>query len=295
MYEDDPEDQVHDLIGEAVFPEQPLGRPVIGTGEIVGAMTAEDLTGYHATHYVARNMVVAAAGAVDPDALHAVARSALGGLRAGARADHDRAAPGPPTIVLKRKDTEQYHLVFGAPGISRDDPRRHAQSILDSILGGSMSSRLFQEIRERRGLAYSIGSYTQGFTDGGMVGVYLGTRGANLATACEVIARELERIAAEPVSADDLDRAREQLKGRLLIGLESHGARMQRVGRAILGETDLLDIDEILARLDAVTPEAIGELAESYWLPERMSLAAIGPQPDAVREAVAGSFAHLGT
>jgi predicted Zn-dependent peptidase len=157
--------------------------------------------------------------------------------------------------------------------------------VLDVILGGSMSSRLFQEIREKRGLAYAVGSYSVGFSDSGQVGVYLGTREDNLVEAAQVIGRELRRMGEEPVPEPELARAREHLKGRLVLGLESPSTRMHRIGRAVLSGTELLDVDELIARIDAVTADDVAALAREFWDPSRMSVAAIGPGTDPVRQA----------
>jgi len=287
MYEDDPHDQVHDLIGEAVFPGQALGRPVIGSAEVIGAVGEDEVRAFHRGHYVAPNMVVAAAGSVDHDRLVALCGEALAALpAAGENGYFEPAVPGRPTLVVKEKPTEQYHLALGGPSFDRNDPRRHAQSVLDTLLGGSMSSRLFQEVREKRGLAYSVGSYSVGYADSGQVGVYLGTREESLVTACAVIARELRRIVEEPVPADELRRTKDHLKGRLVLGLESPATRMNRLGKAILGQTELLSIDEVIERVEAVTAEDVRRLAEEFWRPECMSAAAIGPRSDAIRSAL---------
>ncbi|MEW6582875.1 MAG: pitrilysin family protein [Actinomycetota bacterium] len=288
MYEDDPHDRVHDLISEAVFPRQALGRPVIGFAEVVGGVGVTDVRAYHGGHYVAQNMVVAAAGNVDHDRLVELCRTHLGALPQGPVRDHfEPAAPGEPVLVVREKPTEQCHLALGGPSFDRNDPRRHAQSVLDTILGGSMSSRLFQEVREKRGLAYSVGSYAVGYADSGQVGVYVGTREDNLGTACEVIARELGRLVEEPVGDAELSRAKEHLKGRLVLGLESPATRMHRIGKAVLSRTELLEIDEVIARIDAVSAGDVQRLADEYWRPDRMSAAAIGPREEPIRRAVA--------
>ena len=162
--------------------------------------------------------------------------------------------------------------------------------VLDVILGGSMSSRLFQEIREKRGLAYSVGTYSVGYSDTGQVGVYLGTREENLVEAAGIIGRELRRMGEEPVPAAELARAREHLKGRLVLGLESPATRMHRIGRAVLSGTELLDMDEMVERIEAVTVDDVVALAQEFWDPSGLSVAAIGPRTDAVREA-AGQLA----
>lgn len=285
MYEDDPGDQVHDLISEAVFPDQPLGRPVIGTAEVISTVPEDHIRGYHAGHYTAGNIVVAASGSVDQGRLLELSERYLGDLVAGQAHAVQPAAPGEARLVSRSKPTEQYHLALGGPGLDRSDDRRHAMGVLDVILGGSMSSRLFQEIREKRGLAYSVGTYSVGFADTGQVGVYLGTREENLVEAAEIIGRELRRMASEPVPDAELSRAREHLKGRLVLGLESPATRMHRIGRAVLSGTELLEVDEIVERIEAVTADDIAALAAEFWDPSSLSVAAIGPDTDAVRRA----------
>jgi len=284
MYEDDPQEQVHDLVNTAVFPGQALGRPVIGTAQVIEAVPESRMRAYHGSHYTTPNLVVAAAGSIDHDRLVALAERDLAGLGSdGERWAFEPAAPGAPTLVVKEKTTEQYHLCLGGPGLTRNDPRRHAQSLLDAVLGGSMSSRLFQEVREKRGLAYSVGSYTVGYADTGQVGIYLGTREENLRRACDVIAAEVRRLAGEPLPPEELRRAKDHLKGRLVLGLESPGTRMHRIGKAVLTGSELLTVDEVVERVEAVTAADIQALAAEYWQPERLSGAAIGPSADAVR------------
>ena len=287
MYEDDPQDQIHDLASVAVFPDQALGRPVIGTAQVIGSVPADGVRAYHSGHYTAPNIVVAAAGNITHERVAELADELLGDLpREPGAGVYEAARPGSPTLVVKEKATEQYHLCLGGPGLSRNDPRRHAQSVLDAVLGGSMSSRLFQEIREKRGLAYSVGSYAVGYADTGQVGVYLGTREDNLATACEVVGAELRRIAEEPLPEDELRRAKDHLKGRLVLGMESSGTRMNRIGRAVLTGTELLTVDETVDRIEAVTADDILDLARAHWQPAALSAAAIGASGDVIRAAV---------
>lgn len=287
MYEDDPGDLVHDLIGEAVFPDQPLGRPVIGTAEVIGALPEEAIRSFHAGHYTAGNVVVAASGRIDHEWLVDLSERYLGDLAPAPARPAEAADPGPPRLVARARPTEQYHVAMGGPGLDRSDDRRHAMGVLDVILGGSMSSRLFQEVREKRGLAYAVGTYATGFSDAGQVGVYLGTRGENLLEATGIVRRELRRIAREPVPAPELSRAREHLKGRLVLGLESPITRMHRIGRGVLGGTEVLEVDELVERIDAVTARDVAALAEEFWDPGALSLAAIGPDSALVREAAA--------
>jgi predicted Zn-dependent peptidase len=287
MYEDDPQDTVHDLISSAVFPGQALGRPVIGTRGAIAGVPESGIRDYHHAHYTAQNMVVAASGAVEHERLVELSASLLGDLPADAEPrTFEAASAGAPALVVREKTTEQYHLCFGGPGLTRNDPRRHAMSVLDTVLGGSMSSRLFQEIRERRGLAYSVGTWVVGYADTGQVGGYLGTREDNLATSCEILAAELRRMAEQPVPAEELRRAKDHLKGRLVLGLESPATRMNRIGRSVLTDTELLSVDEIIERIEAVGTDDVLELAAAHWAPGDLSVAAIGPKSDVVREAV---------
>ena len=287
MYEDDPQDKVFDVLGQAVFGDHPLGRSIIGRAEVVAGTPVETIRAFHAARYVPRNVVIAAAGAVDHDALVELAAARVPGV--GAEATAPRAVDGRPArqVRFERKDTEQYHVCVGGLGLARDDERRFVLRVLDTIFGGTSSSRLFQEVREQRGLAYAVSSFTGQYADTGQVGLYVGTRPDNLAPAVEVIARELERLRREPVSAEELSRAKENLKGRVVLSLESTGARMNRLGSHILGDVPLLTVDELIAHIDAVTREDLLALAGELLAPERLSIAGIGPDADAFEAATA--------
>ena len=150
-----------------------------------------------------------------------------------------------------QKDTEQYHVCLGGPGIGRGDDRRFALTMLDTVFGGSTSSRLFREVREKRGLAYAVGSYTQQFVDGGLVGLYVGTREDNVEEACDVIGTELRSLSGEGITEDELARAKESVKGRMVLSSESTAARMARIGKSVLFDTDVLTLDEMIAKVDA--------------------------------------------
>lgn len=294
MYADDPEDQVHDLLARAIFPDQPLGRPVIGTAAVVANIPKADIAAYHADHYRAPNMVVAAAGNVDHDALVGLADALLAELPGGGPPEPPvPARTGGTRLALLQKPTEQVHLCIGGPGLTRSDPRRHAQAVLDTLLGGLMSSRLFQEVREKRGLAYSVGSYTAGYADAGQVVVHLGTREDNLATCCAVIQTELRKLRDQPIPATELRRAKDHLKGRMVLSTESPGTRMNRLGRAVVTDTEILTIDEIIDRVEAVEAQDIQALAAEFWQPEVMSVAAVGPNPDHIRAGIANVTPHL--
>jgi predicted Zn-dependent peptidase len=186
----------------------------------------------------------------------------------------------PPGVRFARKDTEQYHVCVAAPGISRSDRRRFAASLLDAILGGSASSRLFQEIREKRGMAYSVYSFASQYTDTGLVGFYVGTREENLAACLEIANTEIADIASGHLRANELERAKENLKGRIVLSMEATANRMSRMGKAVITDTELLTLDRIIAEIEGVQPEHVSELAELLLAPERLSAAGIGPSEE---------------
>jgi predicted Zn-dependent peptidase len=288
MYEDDPQDKVFDVLGEAVFGDHPLGRAILGRADVVAGTPAEGLAAFHAGRYVPGNVVVAAAGSIDHDALVALVRGAEAAAGRTLEA-HLPGDVGPPTARVRfvEKETEQYHVCLGAPGISREDDRRFALRVLDNILGGTSSSRLFQEVRERRGLAYAVYSFTSLYAHTGQVGLYVGTRPENVGTAMEVVADELERFRIEPATADELARSKENVKGRAVLALESTTARMNRLGASVLTGIPLLSIDEVIERIDAVSMDDVAGLATELFAPERLSAAGIGASEERFREAIA--------
>jgi predicted Zn-dependent peptidase len=288
MVEDTPHDLVHDLAAEAVFGGHPLGRPVIGRAEVISTVSRRALQAYHHRAYAGDRLVVAAAGSVRHDELVEL----LEARRNGSPRDVEPLARKPvkripaPGLRFQRKDTEQYHVCLAAPGIRRDDERRFAASVLDAILGGSASSRLFQEIREKRGMAYSVYTYGAQYEDAGQVGFYVGTREENLAQCLEIAVAELSDLAAGNVREGELERAQENIKGRLLLSLESTSNRMTRLGKALVTEMPLLDVDEIVRRIDAVSSADVAELAGELFAPGRLSAAGIGPDEASFRSAV---------
>jgi predicted Zn-dependent peptidase len=295
MYEDDPQEKVFDTFGEAVFGDDPLGRAIIGRAEVIASTPAEEIARFHAGRYVPSNIVIAAAGSVDQDELAALAAARTGELDRSVSGPNAPAPPAADTARFKfeSKETEQYHVCVGAPGISRHDDRRFALRLLDTVFGGTSSSRLFQEIRERRGLAYAVYSFTGAYQDTGQIGLYLGTRAENLPEAMQVIATELERLRQEPATQEELERAKENLKGRVVLALESTGARMNRLGSEVLAGAPLLSIDETLERIDAVTHEQLAALVSELWAPERLCAAGIGPDAHVFEEALSAIGAPL--
>ena len=287
MYEDDPQEKVFDVFGEAVFGDHPLGRAIIGRAPVIADTPPEQIAAFHAARYVPSNIVIAAAGAVEHDAFVDLAARSLAPEGGGAAPGVPAAPPpGAARRRFERKDTEQYHVCLGGPGLSRHDERRFALRVLDTIFGGTSSSRLFQEIRERRGLAYAVYSFTGAYQDAGQVGLYLGTRPENLDEAMAIVGTELERIREQPATLEELDRAKENLKGRVVLALESTGARMNRLGSEVLAGAPLLSLDEVVERIDAVSLDDLAMLAAGLWAPERLSVAGIGPEESRFEQAI---------
>jgi predicted Zn-dependent peptidase len=296
MYEDDPQEKVFDLLGEVTFGDDPLGRAIIGRAEVISQTPAEQIAAFHRERYRPDNVVIAGAGAVDHDALVQLARERIGDLapNGSARgAQNIAVAPDGIRRRFERKDTEQYHVCLGATGMSRHDDRRFALRVLDTIFGGTSSSRLFQEVREKRGLAYAVYSFSSAYADTGQVGLYVGTRGENLVSALTVVGSELRRLREQPATPEELHRAKENLKGRVVLALESTGARMNRLGSEILAGTPLMPIDEVVERIESVSLEDLAELAEELWAPERLSAAGIGPGAERFDEALAALGSDL--
>jgi predicted Zn-dependent peptidase len=198
-----------------------------------------------------------------------------------------------PGLRFQRKETEQYHLCLGAIGISRSDRRRFAASLLDAILGGSASSRLFQEIREKRGMAYSVYSFGAQYTDTGVLGVYVGTREENLAACVEICVDQIGEIAAGRLRKGELERAKESLKGRIVLSLESTSNRMSRLGKSLVTDTELLTLERVMAEIDAVAPDELAELATALLPPERLAAAGVGPDEARFRAAVGRASSTL--
>jgi predicted Zn-dependent peptidase len=276
MHGDEPADLVHDELARALFPGHPLAREVMGEEETVSAMTVEDVAAFHAAQYGPANVVVAAAGRLD----HA---HVVDGLAARLR---DRDPGGPPARTeparppLERaflgKDTEQAHLVVAAPGPRRDDEDRHAMTLIEHILGGGMSSRLFQSIREERGLAYSVYSYRLAFEGAGALAVYAGTAPAHAAEVLDLIESEFDRVSEEGITSSELEAARGHLRGAMALGLEDSGARMSRIGHSQLVHGRVLTLEEVEQRLAGLTLDHVNDVA-ARWLAGARTVACVGP------------------
>lgn len=293
MYEDSPSELISDYLTESLFDGHPLGKSVLGTAAVIGAVSLDQIRGYHQGHYTLPNMVVAAAGNLDHERLAELATSYLaegnGSASLGLGAAGTQAPPAVtvPGACFYEKDTQQYHVSFGGIGLHRRDERRFALSILDGILGGSASSRLFQEVRDRRGLAYSVYSYTSSYADTGLVGIYFGCRKESVGEVTGIIVDQLNAIAAAGVSDEELARAKESAKGRMVLGMETTHNRMSRLGKLTVTDSEILDIDEIMARVDAVSVSDVRDLARDLYQPQQLVAVAIGPDAGVLEEALA--------
>jgi predicted Zn-dependent peptidase len=276
MVEDSPQDLIHDVLAEVVLDGHPLAHPILGTRETIAEASEEEIRGYHRQRFQFSDMVVAAAGNVSHDT---VRRLLLERQSVSNGAEPQRAVAHPvmrPQRHFVEKETEQMHVCLGGIGLARDDNRRYQLSVLDSLFGGSLSSRLFQEIREKRGLVYSVYSFSSMYQETGLTGLYFGCRPERLEAVMETVGRELLRLVSEPVPADELQRAKEHLKGRLILGLESTSSRMTRLGKGVLTNTEILSLDELAGRIEAVTAEELLELAAELYQPGMLSVVGIG-------------------
>lgn len=283
MHDDDPDDVVHNLFARQAFGDSPLGRPIAGTVASIAAMTREQVERFYRRHYRADNMVVAVAGNLEHAKVVRDVRRAFGRHRflAGSTTPVEprnttRARPVAAGESRTARPFEQVNVVLGMKGITRTDERRYALGVLNTALGGGTSSRLFQEVRERRGLAYSVYSFASHHADAGLVGVSVGCLPGKLDDVLATVRAELAKVAAEGITADELTRGKGQLRGGLVLGLEDSGSRMSRLGKAELVYADLLSIDEVIDRIDAVTLEEVREIAAALFAQPEV-LAIVGP------------------
>jgi predicted Zn-dependent peptidase len=270
-----------------MFGDNPLGRPVLGTVDTVNALTADRIRRFYKKHYDPTHLVVACAGNIDHNKVVRQVRAAF--EKAGAFRSDDAQPIGPRAgrrsiraagrVELLGRKTEQAHVVLGMPGLARTDDRRWAMGVLNTALGGGMSSRLFQEVREKRGLAYSVYSYTSGFADCGLFGVYAGCRPSQVHDVLKICRDELDHVAENGLSDDEIGRAIGQLQGSTVLGLEDTGALMNRIGKSELCWGEQMSVDDMLARIAAVTPDEVRSVARDI-LGQRPSLSVIGPLKD---------------
>ncbi|MDW8207558.1 MAG: pitrilysin family protein [Chloroherpetonaceae bacterium] len=280
MYEDTPEELIHDVFEATLFARHPLGRPVIGTEETVAHLQHEDVLHYWRTQYLPGRVVVAAAGNLTHRQLVQLTSDMLGDMPAlSGKRDLRRPRPSGRSRQMRRRETEQVHFCMGTSAYSKQDRERYALSILSNVLGGNMSSRLFQEVREKRGLVYNIASYGRTYQDGGFFCVFGGTSLETYDEVLRLIRVEFDKILNEGITNDELVKARTQVRGALVIGLESMASRMHRYGETLLAFGRIIPLAEVLAEYEAVTHERIARVARQVLHDNPMTLTAIGPFP----------------
>jgi predicted Zn-dependent peptidase len=276
MHEDAPDELVHDLFFGSLWEGHPLGRPVLGSNGTISALTRDQVVDYWHDRYNASNLVVAAAGHVDHDQLVDCVAELFG--RDGERTVRDAARPQARFGVdVHTRPTEQAHVIWGKQGLSRGHDDRHALTLLDTVLGGGMSSRLFQEVREKRGLAYSVYSYRSLFADGGTFGIYAGTTPQNVETVIDIVQEEIAGILSGGITEAELHRAKGHVKGSLVLSSEDPGSRMNRVGKQQLTTGEILSIDELIERFERLEMDDIARVAQAVLGTGDSRITVLGP------------------
>jgi len=286
MYDDSPEEVAHDLFIRSVWAGSPLGDPTIGYERTVTAVTPEAIAQYMRERYTPDSVVLTAAGNVDHEAIAAQARDLFGAMTGVNEAGDPPHPEFVPAGVAQRKDCEQVYVLFGVEGTSARDERRYALTLLDTILGGGMSSRLFHEIRERRGLAYSVYSSHNPYRKAGLLTIAASTSPKHAREVISLVRAELERLASTGVTDAELARAKEHIKGGLLLSLESTSTRMLRLGRSELSVGRFVPASEIVERIEAVTRDEVDALARESFAPARVALTVVGPVDEQFEDGV---------
>ncbi len=277
LYEDSPDELIHDLHMNSLWPGHALGRNILGTRDSIGAMSREMILDYTKRHYMPDNIVVAAAGNLTHEQLVTQVRRFWDDVRGAAKVSADSTPLFASGQHLQEKEIEQIHICLGTPGVAHDDPRFYASHVLNTILGGGVSSRLFQHIREERGLAYSVCSYPSSFRDTGLFTIYTGVSPENCREVMDIITSIIGDIRSNGVRPDELKRAKEQLKAGLLFSLESSSSRMSRLGRAEISSREYLSPEQLVDKVDAVMLQHLFDLAQPLFRHESTCMTALGP------------------
>ena len=277
LYEDSPDELIHDLHMNSLWPGHALGRNILGTRDSIGAMSREMILDYTRRHYMPDNIVVAAAGNLTHEQLVTQVRRFWDDVRGAAKVSADSTPLFASGQHLQEKEIEQIHICLGTPGVAHDDPRFYASHVLNTILGGGVSSRLFQHIREERGLAYSVCSYPSSFRDTGLFTIYTGVSPENCREVMDIITSIIGDIRSNGVRPDELKRAKEQLKAGLLFSLESSSSRMSRLGRAEISSREYLSPEQLVDKVDAVMLQHLFDLAQPLFRHESTCMTALGP------------------
>lgn len=277
MYEDSPDDLIHDIFSERVWNEHPLGKPILGTKESIRALNRDKIMHFFSQHYAPDNLVIAVAGKIKHQDVVAKLADQFGSFQRGGRRVLEGTPIGHTIEHYQKKDTEQMHILMGVPGFGQDDEDIYAMHIFNNVLGGGLSSRLFQTIREQHGLAYSVYSYHSTYVDTGLFAIYAGTSPNNTQEVIQCILRELMKIKQQGITADELARTKAQIKGGLYLGLEAVSSRMSRLGKTELTYNRVLTPEEVIEKLEKVTLEDISRLMSRLWQKDKISIMTLGP------------------
>jgi len=277
MHEDTPDDIVHDLFASCLWESHPLGQSVLGHLNVIKALGRAEIESFYRKHYLPANIVVAAAGNLEHERLVGLVER-YGREGGGERTERHRILPDVRShVAVYNRSTEQAHIVIGTEGLPRNHPDRFAFAVIDNILGGGMSSRLFQKIREEKALAYSVFSYHSMFTETGLLAIYAGTSPSNAGEVVDLIRDEIGGMLEKGISESELERAKGHIKGNLVLGLEDSSGRMTRLGKSELCQGETLGLDELIERVEAVTLKKVEELMEKLFRPGKFVLTCLGP------------------
>jgi len=277
MYEDAPDELIHDLLTEVMWNNHPLGRPILGEVQDIESFNQEKVLDYYKRYYTPDNLIIAVAGRINYQELLAKINELFGGINKSLKGDQLTVPEFNLHSYSRRKNTEQVHLCLGTKGYSITDDRIYALNVLSTILGGGISSRLFQELRERHGLVYSVYSYTTAYQDAGLFGIYAGLGPNKVDEALELIEKQLKELKAGNITSEEFDRARQQIKGNLLLSLESVTARMSRLAKSYLYHGKIVSPEEIVAKVFNVTMDTVKTLAEEISNLDNFTKVSLGP------------------
>ena len=277
MYEDSPDELIHDLFSEHVWNDHPLGKPILGTKESIRSLNRDKIMVYISEHYAPDNVVISVAGKIKHDDIVKKLAVQFGSFQRGGRRVLEQTPSGRTVERYQKKETEQMHIILGVPGLGQDDEDIYAMHVFNNILGGGLSSRLFQKIREQRGLAYSVYSYHSTYVDTGLFAVYAGTSPNNTQEVIECILTELNDLKQNGITARELERTKAQIKGSLYLGLESVSSRMSRLGKTELTYNRVLLPEEVIEKMAQVTLDDVKRLIGRLWQKEKISILTLGP------------------
>ncbi|NMA67906.1 MAG: insulinase family protein [Desulfitobacterium sp.] len=277
MYEDSPDEIIHDLFSDSVWNDHPLGRPILGTEESIKGLSKEKIQTYMNQHYSPDNLVIAVAGKIKHEDVLKKLAPIYGQFQRGGRRIIEGTPVGHQVNKMIYRDTEQMHLILGVQGLGQEDKDIFPMHIINNVLGGGLSSRLFQEVREQRGMAYTVFSYHSTYVDTGLFAIYAGTTPSNSREVVECILGEILDIKANSLTEEELERTKSQIKGSLYLGLESIGSRMSRLGKTELTYNRLITPEEVVEKLERVTLEDVRRVINRLWVKDKISLLMLGP------------------